>query len=147
MDLTFTPRNYFVYGPMPDIVNPDCYPIVIGWSVRAVRDKLSLAKRGSAPRFLTYTYQNMWEEWAHKDTPMPWMGGFCRLLRNQARRGCPGRSRCSRTAKSTLSWPTRQWQRNSNSAIDKRRRLQRKRASPGPRAKGRRRTPKPTETD
>ena len=74
INLTFTPRNYFVYGPMADIANPDCYPIAIDWSVRAVRDKLSIAKRASAPRVLTYTYQNMWEEWARPDTPMPWMG-------------------------------------------------------------------------
>ena len=74
VDLTFTPRNYFVYGPMPDIVNPDCYPIAIGWPVHAVRDKLTIAKRASAPRTMTYTYQNVWEEWSRRDTPAPWMG-------------------------------------------------------------------------
>jgi len=74
VDLTFTPRNYFVYGPIPDIVNPDVYPIALGSSIRSVPQHLTIAKRASAPRTLTYTYQNMWEEWARKDTPTPWMG-------------------------------------------------------------------------
>ena len=74
IDLTFTPRNYFVYGPIPDIVNPDVYPIAVGSSVRSVRQHLAIAKRASAPRTLTYTYQNVWEEWTRKDTHMPWMG-------------------------------------------------------------------------
>jgi len=26
IDMTFKPANYFIYGPIPDVCNVDCYP-------------------------------------------------------------------------------------------------------------------------
>jgi len=64
LDLTFTPYNYFIYGPLADISNPDCYPITCGWSIRVIRDMMTNMKQASAPKPFSYTYQGCWEEWA-----------------------------------------------------------------------------------
>ncbi len=72
LDLTFTPWNYFVYGPIADITNPDCYPITVGWPVKAIREKAAVVKRATAPKPFTFVYQGSWEEFI---TPHPpWMG-------------------------------------------------------------------------
>jgi len=62
LDCTFVPRNYFVYGQMADIINPDFYVITQARSVRQVKERFDAAKQASAPRLLSYTYQCMWQE-------------------------------------------------------------------------------------
>ncbi len=62
INLTFQPANYYVYGPLADIVNPDCYPLTIGWDLRKVRDAITICRNASAPRLVTYTYQANYEE-------------------------------------------------------------------------------------
>ncbi|MCC6445773.1 MAG: hypothetical protein IT210_20255 [Armatimonadetes bacterium] len=62
LDLTFVPNNYFIYGPVADIANPDCYPISIGWPIQAIREKARTVKRAAAPRPFMLTYQGCWEE-------------------------------------------------------------------------------------
>lgn len=63
VDLTFAPMNYFVYGKVADISNPDCYTVVLGWPLTAFRDKMSIMKRATAPQPFLATYQAHWEEY------------------------------------------------------------------------------------
>jgi hypothetical protein len=67
VDLTFTPGNYFVYGPIADIVNPDCYAITVGWPIRVTRNYTGVLRAACAPRPFTFTYQSSWEEFAKAD--------------------------------------------------------------------------------
>jgi len=69
VDLTFTPGNYFVYGPIADIVNPDCYAITVGWPIRVTRNYTGVLRAACAPRPFTFTYQSSWEEFAKTDKP------------------------------------------------------------------------------
>ena len=71
---TFLPQNYFVYGQVADITNSDLYPIVQSRSVREVPERIDMLKRASAPRFLMYTYQCMWQELSNPDGPKQFMG-------------------------------------------------------------------------
>ena len=66
LDLTFTPANYFVYGRIADVANPDCYPVTLGWPIRIVRNYLDTVRRACAPCPFVYTYQGSWEEYAKK---------------------------------------------------------------------------------
>ena len=72
LDLTYTPYNYFIYAPIADITNPDCYPLTVGWSIRVVRDYLATVKQACMPKPFTYTYQGCWEEATQQ---MAWVGG------------------------------------------------------------------------
>ena len=63
LNLTFTPFNYFIYGPIADLANPDCYPITSGWPVDRVRNHLINIRRATMPRPYTFTYQASWEEY------------------------------------------------------------------------------------
>jgi hypothetical protein len=65
LDLTYTPHNYFTYGPLPDIANPDIYTNTHGWSVKFIDNHLSMVKRSVGPRPFATTYQSGWEEWSH----------------------------------------------------------------------------------
>ncbi len=72
LDLTFTPYNYFIYGPLADISNPDIYTNTCGWNVKYIDHHLNMVKRATAPRPFAYTYQSCWEEWSrHMDH---WIG-------------------------------------------------------------------------
>jgi hypothetical protein len=64
INLTFTPFNYFIYCPIADISNPDCYPLIAGWSIRRIRDNLANIRQASKPGPFTYAYQSSWEEYA-----------------------------------------------------------------------------------
>jgi len=92
LDLTFTPANYFTYGPIADLVNADCYPVTIGRSVSYVKDCAMALKAGCAPRPCTFTYQGCWEEYAIP--PKTWLGpkqirerGFESLVDEKRTRG------------------------------------------------------------
>ncbi|MDD2480011.1 MAG: hypothetical protein PHS31_08980, partial [Victivallaceae bacterium] len=60
LDLTFTPYNYFFYGPLADITNPDIYTNDVGSSVKRIDNHLHMAKVATAPRPFTFTYQSCW---------------------------------------------------------------------------------------
>lgn len=61
LDLTFTPQNYFIYGPIADISNPDCYPITVGWPISKLFQHAVIVKKFTAPKPFTLTYQGCWE--------------------------------------------------------------------------------------
>ncbi|MCP4642406.1 MAG: hypothetical protein GY851_18320, partial [bacterium] len=67
LNLTFTPANYYTYGPVADITTPDCYPVTVGKSLEFLRDCAAHAKRGTAPRMMGFIYQGSWEEFLHPD--------------------------------------------------------------------------------
>jgi hypothetical protein len=62
LDLTFVPRNYSLYGPLPDIVNSDCYPLNIGQPLSVIRERTASVRRAAAPRPFSFTFQSSWEE-------------------------------------------------------------------------------------
>ncbi len=66
LNLTFTPINYFYYGQIADIANPDCYAITCGWPIQVVKNYLDTVREACAPRPFSYTYQGCWEEYAKK---------------------------------------------------------------------------------
>jgi hypothetical protein len=61
VDLTFKPANYYIYGPVADICNPDCYPISLGADATMVREVVETARLGAGPRPLTFTFQGVLE--------------------------------------------------------------------------------------
>ena len=64
IDLTFNPYNYFVYAPIVDIANPDCYPVSHGWSIRETIKYAETMRQAATPNPFTFTYQGCWEEYA-----------------------------------------------------------------------------------
>ncbi len=62
INLTYTPYNYFVYGPLADIANPDIYTNTNNWDVKYVDHHLQTLKRAAGARPFTFTYQSSWEE-------------------------------------------------------------------------------------
>ncbi|MBI3921928.1 MAG: hypothetical protein HY318_10975, partial [Armatimonadetes bacterium] len=62
IDMTYKPANYFIYGPVADVLNPDCYPISLGADATMVREVVETARRGCGPRPLTFTFQGCYEE-------------------------------------------------------------------------------------
>jgi len=64
LDLTFTPANYYIYGPIADMTTPDCYPVTIGQPLSFLRDCAAHAKRATAPRPFGFVYQSCWEHFA-----------------------------------------------------------------------------------
>jgi hypothetical protein len=77
LDMTYKPANYYIYGPIADVVNPDCYPISLGADASMVREVVETARRGAGPRQLTFTFQGVMEgprdpaEFAKKRFPRP----------------------------------------------------------------------------
>lgn len=61
VDLTYKPANYYVYGPIADIVNPDCYPVTIGADATMVREAVETCRLGAGPRPVTFTYSSTME--------------------------------------------------------------------------------------
>jgi hypothetical protein len=62
LDLTYKPANYYIYGPLADVVNPDCYPISLGADASMVREVVETARYGAGPRPVTFTFQGCFEE-------------------------------------------------------------------------------------
>lgn len=62
LDLTYKPANYYVYAPLPDVVNPDCYPLTIGQNATMVREVVETARYAAGPRPVTFTFQGGFEE-------------------------------------------------------------------------------------
>mgnify|MGYP005834683097 FL=1 len=77
IDLTYKPANYYVYGPIADILNPDCYPISIGADATMVREVVETAVLAAGPRPVTFTFQGVMEgprdpeKFAEKRFPRP----------------------------------------------------------------------------
>lgn len=77
LDLTYKPANYYIYGPIADITNPDCYPISAGRDMTEVREVVETARLGAGPRPLTFTYEGVMmgprdpEEFDKKRFPRP----------------------------------------------------------------------------
>ena len=61
LDMTYKPANYYIYGPIADVVNPDCYPISLDADATMVREVVETARRGAGPRPLTFTFQGVME--------------------------------------------------------------------------------------
>lgn len=64
LNLNFVPENYCIYGPIPDLLMPDSYPVTHGQPLTNFRDYAAMARRAAAPRPFMMVYQGCWEEWA-----------------------------------------------------------------------------------
>ncbi|MBI2297975.1 MAG: hypothetical protein HYU66_03320 [Armatimonadetes bacterium] len=62
IDMTYKPANYFIYGPIPDVCNVDCYPFCFGGDLKTVREVVETCRQGAGPRPLTFTFQSQYEE-------------------------------------------------------------------------------------
>lgn len=77
LDMTYKPANYYIYGPIADVVNPDCYPVSLGMDATAVREVVETARGGAGPRPVTFTFQGVMEgprdpeAFAKKRSPRP----------------------------------------------------------------------------
>lgn len=77
IDLTYKPANYYIYGPIADILNPDCYPLSIGADATMVREVVETAVLAAGPRPVTFTFQGVMEgprdpeKFAQKRFPRP----------------------------------------------------------------------------
>lgn len=86
LDLTYKPANYYIYGPLADVVNPDCYPLSLGADASMVREVVETARYGAGPRPVTFTFQGCFEEpldpaeLAAKRFPRPPFAGEERLM-------------------------------------------------------------------
>ncbi len=57
LDMTYKPANWFIYGPIADVTNADCYTRVFGGDLKQVREVVETARRGAGPHPLTYTFE------------------------------------------------------------------------------------------
>ncbi|MCK4325042.1 MAG: hypothetical protein KAW89_10960 [Armatimonadetes bacterium] len=75
VDLTFKPANYYVYAQIPDIVQPDCYPLTIEKPLSWVRDVTEVCRQAAGPRRVEIIPQVNWEdrgpEMKYKRPPFP----------------------------------------------------------------------------
>ncbi|MBM3500133.1 MAG: hypothetical protein FJX74_15865 [Armatimonadetes bacterium] len=62
VNLTYKPANYYIYGQLADVTNPDCYPLVIGQDLRMVRECVETARYGTGPRPMTFTFETYYLE-------------------------------------------------------------------------------------
>ena len=86
LDMTFIPGNYYTYGPIPDILTPDFYPITHARSVAQVRIAAAHAKRATAPRPLGFIYQCNREDWSIDISGPPYNGWAGRdVIRDKGR--------------------------------------------------------------
>ncbi|MGQ9732571.1 MAG: hypothetical protein ACUVX8_15020 [Candidatus Zipacnadales bacterium] len=58
LDLTYKPANFYIYGPLADITNVDCYTRSIGADLRMVREVVETARYGAGPHPLTFTFES-----------------------------------------------------------------------------------------
>lgn len=61
VDLTYKPANYYIYAPVADVVNPDCYPIIGGRPMTEVREVVETCRLAAGPRPVTFTYSSTLE--------------------------------------------------------------------------------------
>lgn len=61
LDMTYKPANYYVYAPIADIVNPDCYPVTHGTDATQVREVVETCRIAAGPRPVTFTFSSTLE--------------------------------------------------------------------------------------
>ncbi len=61
IDMTYKPANYYVYAPIADIVNPDCYPTIAGQPATQVRQVVEICRLAAGPRPVTFTFSSTLE--------------------------------------------------------------------------------------
>ena len=66
LNLTFKPANYYVYGQIADIAQPDCYPLTIGKPLTWVRDVTEVCRKAAGPRRVEVIPQVNWEDRGEK---------------------------------------------------------------------------------
>ena len=119
INLTFKPANYYVYGPIADVANPDCYPISLGADATMVREVVETARYGAGPRPVTFTFQGCYEvphdpkARAAKRFPRPPFAGEERLMLHYAlgagARGLFNYIHCSEKSKRFMSHGSREY--------------------------------------
>jgi hypothetical protein len=57
VDLTYKPADFYVYGPLADVTNVDCYTRAIGADLKMVREVVETARYGAGPHPLTFTFE------------------------------------------------------------------------------------------
>jgi len=119
VDLTYKPANYYVYAPIPDVVNPDCYPFVIGADARMVREVVETCRHAAGPRPVSFTFQSQYEEpldpaaKARQRFPRPPLASEQRLMLHYAvgagARGLFNYIHCTEQSGSMISHGTREF--------------------------------------
>jgi len=77
IDLTYKPADFYIYGPLADITNVDCYTHAIGADLKMVREVVETARYGVGPHPLTFTFEGYFpdpdkpEELAKRRFPRP----------------------------------------------------------------------------
>ncbi|MBN2448932.1 MAG: hypothetical protein JXR77_01000, partial [Lentisphaeria bacterium] len=61
VDMTYKPANYFIYAPIADVVNPDCYPSIGGRNATEVREVVETCRIAAGPRPVTFTFSSTLE--------------------------------------------------------------------------------------
>jgi len=61
VDMTYKPANYYIYGPIADVTNADCYPLVIDAEASLVRELAETCRQATGPRPMTFTFQGAME--------------------------------------------------------------------------------------
>lgn len=61
VDMTYKPANYYIYAPIADVVNPDCYPTIAGQNATQVREVVETCRIAAGPRPLTFTFSSTLE--------------------------------------------------------------------------------------
>lgn len=86
LNLTYKPANYYIYAPIADWLNPDCYPLTLGQDVKWVYEVVRTARHAAGPRPVSFTFQSCYEEpydpieRAKKRYPRPPTPGEIRLM-------------------------------------------------------------------
>jgi hypothetical protein len=64
IDMTYKPANYFIYGPLADMANCDCYPLMWGDGrpITETREVVETARRAVGPRPLVFTFESGYPE-------------------------------------------------------------------------------------
>ena len=62
IDLTFKPANFYIYAPVADFANSDCYPLSLGEDAKMVYEVVKTVRYAAGPRPVTFTFQSCYEE-------------------------------------------------------------------------------------
>ena len=71
LNLTFKPANYYVYSQIPDIAQPDCYPLTIGQPLAWIREVTEACRQSAGPRRVEILPQVNWEDRKDMKYPRP----------------------------------------------------------------------------
>lgn len=64
IDQTYKPANYYIYGPLADMTNADCYPLMWGdgMPMTRIREVAETARCATGPRPLIFTFESGYPE-------------------------------------------------------------------------------------